>query len=256
MAHVGKTIEHPLTGERITFLETAGSTGGKFLRIRLDVRPGGAIPNVHVHPAAEEQFAVAEGRLQVRRAKQAWVAKAGETVIVPPGTAHVWANPFDEPAAVIVDLRPALRAETFFETFFGLARDGKVDPKRNLPKSLLQTALMFHDYRAEIQLPGITGAGVRGLSGSLHLSPVYAGIAHGTRNTAVPKLPSSGLGGPSDSGESDNRMAYLQHHRDRGGGQAGRRGRARPPSRSRAPTFSARDFFAIARRAIEARLGS
>ena len=30
MAHVGKTIEHPLTGERITFLETAGSTGGKF----------------------------------------------------------------------------------------------------------------------------------------------------------------------------------------------------------------------------------
>ena len=50
MAHVGDVIEHPLTGERVTFLETAGSTGGKFLRVRLDVRPGGAIPNVHVHP--------------------------------------------------------------------------------------------------------------------------------------------------------------------------------------------------------------
>ena len=26
---------------------------------------------------------------------------------------------------MIIDLRPALRAETFFETFFGLTRDGK-----------------------------------------------------------------------------------------------------------------------------------
>ena len=167
MAHVGETIEHPLTGERLTFLETAGSTGGKCLRVRLDVLPGGSIPNLHVHPGAEEQFAIAEGRLQVRRGKQAWVAKAGETVIVPPRTAHVWGNPFEEPASVIVDVRPALRAETFFETFFGLARDGKIDAKRNLPKSLLQTALLFHDYRAEVRLPGLPGLAVGGLSAVL-----------------------------------------------------------------------------------------
>ena len=167
MANVGQTIEHPLTGERITFLETAGSTGGEFMRARLDVRAGGAIPNLHVHPGAEERFEVAEGRLQIKRNKEAWVAEAGETVIVPPGTAHVWGNPFDEPAAVIVDLRPALRAETFFETLCGLARDGKVDPKRNVPKSLLQAALLFHDYRAEIQLPGLAGLAVRGVSSVL-----------------------------------------------------------------------------------------
>jgi hypothetical protein len=29
MAHVGQTLEHPLTGERLTFLETAASTGGE-----------------------------------------------------------------------------------------------------------------------------------------------------------------------------------------------------------------------------------
>lgn len=164
MARVGDTIEHPITGERVTFLETAASTGGEFLRVRLEVRPGGAIPNLHVHPGAEERFAVAEGRLQIRRVTSAWVAHAGETVIVPPGIAHVWGNPFDSPAAVITELRPALRAETFFETFFGLARDGKVDPRRNLPKSLLQTALLFHDYRAEVGLPGLAGAAMRGLS--------------------------------------------------------------------------------------------
>jgi mannose-6-phosphate isomerase-like protein (cupin superfamily) len=164
MAQVGETIEHPLTGERVTFLETAGSTDGRFLRFRLDVRPGGAIPNLHVHPGAEEQFAIAEGCLQVRRGKQVWVAKAGETVIVPPRTAHVWGNPFDEPASVIVNFRPALRGETFLETFFGLARDGKVDPKRNLPKSFLQMVLMIHDYRAEVRLAGLAGVAVGGLS--------------------------------------------------------------------------------------------
>ena len=168
MARVGETIEHPLTGERITFLETSGSSRAcKCLRARLDVLPRGRIPNLHVHPESDKQFEVAEGRLQIRKAKEAWVAEAGETVIVPPGTAHVRGNPFDEPAAVIVNLRPALRAETFFETFFGLANDGKLDPKRNLPKSLLQAALLFHDYRAEIRLPGFPGIAVRGLSAVL-----------------------------------------------------------------------------------------
>ena len=167
MAHVGETIEHPLTGERVTFLETGGSTGGNLLRVRLEVPPGGAIPNLHVHRGAEERFAVAAGRLQIRRAKQTWVAKADETVIVPPGTAHVWGNPFDEPAALIAELRPALRADTFFETFFGLARYGKIDPKRNLPRSFLQLALLFHDYREEIGLPGIAGVAAPGMSAAL-----------------------------------------------------------------------------------------
>jgi quercetin dioxygenase-like cupin family protein len=167
MAHVGQTIEHPHTGERMTFLETAESTGGKFLRVRLEVRPGGAIPNLHVHPVAQERFEVARGRLQIRLGKQSSVAAAGETVVVPSGIAHVWGNPFDEPAAVITDLRPALRLETFLETFFGLARDGKVDPKRNLPTSLLQAALLFHDYRAEIGLPGLAGVATRGVSAVL-----------------------------------------------------------------------------------------
>ncbi len=133
MARIGDEIEHPFTGERMTFLETAASTGGEYLRIRLDVAPGGSIPNLHVHPGSQERFPIADGRMEIRRGKEDWVAKAGETVIVPPGVAHVWGNPFDEPAAVVIELRPALRTETMFETMFGLARDGKVDPERNMP---------------------------------------------------------------------------------------------------------------------------
>ncbi|OBB24156.1 cupin [Mycolicibacterium peregrinum] len=166
MARIGDEIENPLTGERITFLETAASTGGRCLRFRLDVAPGGRIPNLHVHPSAQETFEIADGRVQIRRAHETWVADTGETVIVPPGVAHVWGNPFDEPAAVIVELRPALRAETMFETMFGLARDGKVDPQRNMPKSLLQIAVL-HDFHREITLPGFAGVALRGVSALL-----------------------------------------------------------------------------------------
>ena len=50
MAHVGKTIDHPLSGERLTFLETSATTGGSYLKMRLEMRPGGALPRPHTHP--------------------------------------------------------------------------------------------------------------------------------------------------------------------------------------------------------------
>jgi hypothetical protein len=87
-------------------------------------------------------------------------------VIVPRGAGHVWGNPFDDPAAVVVTLRPALRMETFFETFFGLASDGKFSTKTQLP-SFLQTVVLFHEYRDEIGLPGFARTATRGLAAVL-----------------------------------------------------------------------------------------
>jgi hypothetical protein len=42
-------------------------------------------------------------------------------------------NPFDVPATTTVVLRPALEMETFVETVFGLASDGKSNPKTQMP---------------------------------------------------------------------------------------------------------------------------
>lgn len=94
------------------------------------------------------------------------MAEAGETVIVPRGTGHVWGNPFDETASVTVSINPALNLETFFETWFGLASDGKVNARTQMP-SFLQTVLVMHDFRSDIGLPGAAGAVLRGLSGVL-----------------------------------------------------------------------------------------
>lgn len=162
MARVGETIEHPVTGERITFLETAASSGGTALKMAFEMRPHAFIAGAHAHPHQEERFAVGSGRIRVRRGGRKSIAGEGEEVVVPRGTGHTWGNPFDEPAQVLIELRPALRAETYFETYFGLARDGRVNPRNGLP-SLLQFALMLHEYRDEFAAPppfGTLGAAV------------------------------------------------------------------------------------------------
>lgn len=113
MARVGETIEHPLTGERLTFLETAATTGGDLLKVSVEMAPGGTLARPHVHPRAQEEFEVLSGRIQLKTDGETCVAEAGESVIVPRGAGHVWGNPFDDPATITVAVRPALKLETF-----------------------------------------------------------------------------------------------------------------------------------------------
>jgi quercetin dioxygenase-like cupin family protein len=167
MAQVGQTIEHPLSGERIVFL--AATTGGDLLKISLEMAPGGILGAAHVHPRAQEEFEVLSGRIQLKTDGKTRVADAGESVIVPRGASHIFGNPFDDPATIAIALRPALKMETFFETVFGLASDGKLNTKTQMP-SFLQMALLAHDYREDIGLPGVAGIATRGLG--LVLAPL------------------------------------------------------------------------------------
>jgi hypothetical protein len=68
----------------------------------------------------------------------------GESVTVPPGTAHTIWNARDGEVHLLVEFRPALKTEGFFETMFGLARDGKTD-RRGRP-SLLRFAAGASEY--------------------------------------------------------------------------------------------------------------
>jgi quercetin dioxygenase-like cupin family protein len=166
MARIGQTVEQPLSGERLTFLETAATTNGVFLKVRIEMAPGGALARPHVHPRADEEFEVVSGRVQLKSSGKSRVADPGEKIVVPRGADHIWGNPFDDPATVTVVLRPALQMETFFETAFGLAMDGKLNPKTQLP-SFLQSILILHEYRDDCTLPGVAGVAARGLGAVL-----------------------------------------------------------------------------------------
>jgi hypothetical protein len=62
------------------------------------------------------------------------------------------ANDGEEELQVLAELRPAMSTEVYFETVFGLARDGKVN-KRGVP-NLLQTAVIVRGLGEKGGFPG------------------------------------------------------------------------------------------------------
>jgi mannose-6-phosphate isomerase-like protein (cupin superfamily) len=152
MAKVGDTVESPAAGTRVVFQKTARDTNGELLQLDIFMRGGGRVPFEHVHPYQEERFDVLSGTARVSMRGQERDVGVGQTVVVPAGTPHVWGNPSEEELHVIVELRPALKMETWFETVFGLQRDGKADPKNGLP-NLLQLALIAREYEFYLARP-------------------------------------------------------------------------------------------------------
>lgn len=142
---------HPVTGERIIFRKRARDTGGELLEMTLYLAPGGFIAAQHVHPNQEERFEVSTAPVMFRVAGKERLYQPGETAVVPPGVPHVWWNPSEQESATLVQFRPALDTETFFETFFGLAADGKVG-RNGLPNPL-HMMLLAREYRNEMQAP-------------------------------------------------------------------------------------------------------
>ncbi|HEX2142075.1 MAG TPA: cupin domain-containing protein, partial [Candidatus Limnocylindria bacterium] len=139
---------HPMTKERLVFLRRSADTGGELLELQLSLAPGGRIATTHVHPEQEERFEVGATPVMMRIGRVERMYQPGETVVVPPGVPHVWWNPSDQEATTLVQFRPALDTETFFETFFGLAADGKANRQGVL--NPLHMMVLGRVYRREV----------------------------------------------------------------------------------------------------------
>lgn len=149
MARAGEAIENPITKERFVWRQTARETQGALLQFDLYLGPGAKVAAPHVHPQQEERFVIHEGHVRLMSAGQVRHLVAGDTAVVPAGTPHAWWNEGAESAHATVDLRPALDSEKFFETFCGLARDGKANPSTGMPAHPLQLAVLFDTYKQE-----------------------------------------------------------------------------------------------------------
>lgn len=145
MAYAGKVIESPDT--RLVFKETAKETNGELLRFEQFVQKDHDPVPAHIHGRQEERFVVLSGRMGVRAAGEESVLGPGEEVVVPPGTLHTFWNASADGAALhhVVELRPALRSETFFETVFGLQRDGRLAPGRPDAALLMAPVILEHE---------------------------------------------------------------------------------------------------------------
>jgi quercetin dioxygenase-like cupin family protein len=77
------------------------------------VRPGGFVAAEHVHPKQEERFEIRNGVARFRIRGDERDGHIGDAVVVPPSTRHVWWNAGDDELRMIVEIRPALRFESF-----------------------------------------------------------------------------------------------------------------------------------------------
>jgi len=152
-------IANPLSGERITISATAEQTGGRVLEWELVLAPGGRVPSTHAHPEQEEVFSVREGRMRFRVGGRRITAGPGDTVRIPPGTVHHFANAGREAARIAVQTRPALGMQELLETAAALAQDQHA-AARKLPR-LVDLALFMNDFEREVRAPYLPPALVR-----------------------------------------------------------------------------------------------
>jgi mannose-6-phosphate isomerase-like protein (cupin superfamily) len=118
-AKSGFAFETP-TGERFRVIRSGVETGGEFAQSHFDLIPGGHAPRAHVHPHQEERFQVLSGTLTVVVNDEERVVSAGETVVVPPGTAHQPFNRGTVEMRSIGEIRPAGKLGLFFGQLWGL----------------------------------------------------------------------------------------------------------------------------------------
>ena len=150
MAYAGEEIVNPRTGQRMIFRTTAADSNGALLRIETMNPAHSPAEPVHVHPCQESSAEVLSGALHFRVRGEDRIVGPGETIVIPPNVPHNFWNEGDVDARAIQEFRPALRTEAFFETYFGLARDGKLD-QRGMP-SMLQMAVFVPAFANEMRL--------------------------------------------------------------------------------------------------------
>jgi mannose-6-phosphate isomerase-like protein (cupin superfamily) len=142
MPRPGDEVLSPPTGERLVFRQTAESSGGELFQAEIWMEPSSHVIGCHIHPEQEERFVVLGGTLATRIGGEERVLKAGGEVIVPLAARHEYWNAGDDELHILYEHRPARpSAELFFETYYGLSRDGKLDEKGYV-KNPLQGAVL------------------------------------------------------------------------------------------------------------------
>lgn len=150
MAKQGDRITNARTGQSMIFLQTGKETNGNLLEIdsynpKTDMREP-----IHIHPKQESSAEVISGKLHFLVDGKEQVLGPGEKIVIPAGVAHCFWNEDDEEAHSIQQFSPALTIDEFFETFFALAKDGKLNDKGMPP--FLQLPLMGLKHRNDIRV--------------------------------------------------------------------------------------------------------
>lgn len=143
-------ITNARTGQVMHFLKTSAETNGELLQIKCVSPPSTAREPEHIHPFQENRFEIVSGSCHFSIDGRVHVAKAGDKVSVPPRTRHFFWNEGPEDAHYIQEFQPAGTIADFFDTFFALSRDGKLNEK-GIP-NFFHVSVIALKHRNDIRL--------------------------------------------------------------------------------------------------------
>ena len=148
MISAGFETTDPITKTRLVVVKGAQETAGRGWVTEVHC-PEGAAPWVaaHVHRTWTETFEILQGSASCRLGTAVQTLLAGETVVMPPGIAHV--HPWNTGSGVMIfrhtnDFGAATPEAVHdvlgaFATINGLAREGRIG-RKGIPKNPLQAA--------------------------------------------------------------------------------------------------------------------
>lgn len=153
MAQTPTAIFNPLSGQRMIFRKTGKETKGSLLEIESFNPPSVDKEPVHIHPLQESSAEVLSGKLHFNVNGKTFAVGPGEKIVIPPGAPHSFWNEGPEEAHSIQHFSPALTIETFFRTYFALARDGKINKKGTANPFLMARVLLYHQNDIRLTKP-------------------------------------------------------------------------------------------------------
>jgi mannose-6-phosphate isomerase-like protein (cupin superfamily) len=145
----GHTFENPISKERFT----STACGADRLCLEVRVPPDMIRPPVHVHRHQQESFQVIDGRVTVRAGRDQHILGPGDRLTVAAGTAHTFWNSGDSDVTLQAEFRPPGNMMSFFETFCGMAAEGRCGSDGGPP--FLQIAASARDWDMYIAGPPV-----------------------------------------------------------------------------------------------------
>jgi quercetin dioxygenase-like cupin family protein len=150
MIRQGDKITNARTGQIMVFLKTGTETNGQLLQIDCVSPPSTAKEPQHIHPSQENKFEIISGTCTFSINGTEKIARQGDIIIIPPKVRHHFWNSEDTNAHYIQEFRPALKIDEFFDTFFALSRDGKLNEK-GIP-NFFHASLIMLKHKNEIRV--------------------------------------------------------------------------------------------------------
>ena len=116
-----RTIDDPLTGQHLNFLESGVETNGRSLRAEVRLEPGGFVPR-HLHLRQDERIEILGGSIRYRTRGEDRIMGPGDSAAVPRRRIHRVANAGPGEAVFVLDVRPARHIEQTMRSMFAVGR--------------------------------------------------------------------------------------------------------------------------------------